>query len=90
MTSMDRTRQLIAIAVLALLIIAGLVYEFVIPQVKDYQKLCATLRAKQAQVNSDRIVANSLKTELAIFNQTKSDLNTARQTLWYRDEGWFH
>jgi Tfp pilus assembly protein PilO len=77
MTLMDRTRQLIVILVLALIIIAAVVYEFVIPQVKDYQQMCATLRTKQAQVNSDRIIANSLRTAMATFNQTKSDLNTA-------------
>jgi Tfp pilus assembly protein PilO len=74
---MDRTRQLVVIAVLALLIIAGLVYEFVIPQVKDYQQLSATLQTKQEQVHSDRMIASSLRRDMATFNQTKSDLNTA-------------
>lgn len=74
---MDRTRQLIVIAVLALLIIVGVVYEFVIPQVKDYQRLCATLQTEQAQVSSDRMIASSLRRDMATFNQTKSDLSTA-------------
>ncbi len=73
----DRTRQLIAIAVLALVIIAALIYEVVIPQVKVYRQLCATSRAEQAQVANDRIIANSLRTEMAAFDQTKSDLKAA-------------
>ena len=76
---MDRKKQLIVIAVLAVLIVAGLVYEFVVPQVRNYDQLCATLHAKQAQVSSDRIIANSLKTEMTTFNQTKSYLDMAGQ-----------
>jgi Tfp pilus assembly protein PilO len=76
MILMDRRQQLIAIAVLVVLIVAGAIYEFGIPKYKEYQQMSADLRIKQAQMNSDRVIASSLRTEMAAYDQTKSDLNT--------------
>jgi len=76
---MDRSRRTIVIAVLAFIIVVAVAYGFVIPQVKAYQQMCATLRLKQAQVSSDRIIASSLRRETVVFNQTKSDLDKTGQ-----------
>jgi Tfp pilus assembly protein PilO len=74
---MEKTRQIsVAAVVLALIVIVVLVYEWVMPRVKEYQQMSDTLRAKQAQVSSDRIIADSLKTEMITFNKATSDLET--------------
>ena len=83
MIQMDRKQKLMAIAALSLALLIALVYFVLAPQVKAYQQSCAKLRDLQAEVNSARITANSLRASIAGFNQTKEQPRQCRQVLRY-------
>lgn len=72
---MDSRQRLLIIAVLSLALLAAGVYWLAIPGYRQYQGMKDQSEQLQAKVAQARITANSLRSEMIQYNQTKVDLD---------------